>query len=118
MFKRVKFISVPVQDQDRALEFYTAKLGLKVFTDQPMGDDRWIELQIPGADTLVVLFRQPGHSPGKMPAVVFVAANVQKTYEELKGRGVEFTHPPTKQPWGEFAAFTDSEGNAVMFGTA
>ncbi len=118
MFKRIKFTTVYVQDQDRALEFYTSKLGLKVFTDQPMGESRWIELQIPGAETLLVLWKQKDHKPGDMPAVVFVAANVQKAYEELKGRGVEFEQPPTKQAWGEFAMLKDSEGNLVMMGTA
>src|SRR4051794_10022613 len=118
MFKRIKFTTVYVQEQDRALEFYTAKLGLKVFTDQPMGESRWIELQIPGAETLLVLWKQKDHTPGQMPAVVFVAANVEKTYEELKGRGGAFTQPPTKQAWGEFATLQDSEGNVVMIGTA
>lgn len=118
MFKRIKFTTVYVQDQDRALAFYTEKLGLKVFTDQPMGESRWIELQVPGAETLLVLWKHPAHVPGPMPAVVFVAANVPRAYEELKGRGVEFTQSPTKQPWGEFAMMKDSEGNLVMFGTA
>jgi predicted enzyme related to lactoylglutathione lyase len=119
MFKRIKFTTVYVQDQDRALEFYTAKLGLQVFTDQAMGESgRWLELQIPGAETKVVLWKQKEHTPGDMPAVVFVSANVQKTYEELVARGVEFVTPPTKQPWGEFAMLKDSEGNLVMFGTA
>jgi predicted enzyme related to lactoylglutathione lyase len=118
MFKRIKFTTVHVEDQDRALAFYTEKLGLKVFTDQPMGESRWIELQVPGAETLLVLWRQKEHTPGPMPVVVFVAANVAKTYEELKGRGVEFTQPPTKAPWGESAVLKDSEGNLVMFGTA
>ena len=98
MFKRIKFTTVYVEDQERALEFYTAKLGLKVFTDQPMGESRWIELQIPGAETRVVLWKRKDHTPGDMPAVVFVSANVGKTYEELKGREVEFVQPPTKQP--------------------
>ena len=40
MLKRIKFTSVPVLDQARALDFYTKKLGLKVFTDQAMGDSR------------------------------------------------------------------------------
>lgn len=117
MLKRVNFISVPVRDQSRALEFYTQKLGLKVVTDQPMGDSRWIELQIPGAETLVVLFHNPGHEPGQMPAVAFVADNVQTTYEELKAKGVEFTQPPKKAPWGEHAIFKDSEGNLLLFAT-
>ena len=118
MFKRIKFTTVYVQDQDRALEFYTMKLGLQVFTDQPMGESRWIELQVPGADTRVVLWKEADNAPGQMPAVVFVAGNVQKTYEELQGRGVEFIQPPKKESWGEFAMLKDSEGNLVMFGTA
>ena len=118
MLKRVKFATVPVRDQARALEFYTKKLGLRIFTDQAMGGSRWIELQVPGAETLVVLFEQPGLEPGPIPAVVFVADNVRATYEELKARGVEFTQPPKKEPWGEHAILRDSEGNLVLFGTA
>ena len=118
MLKRIKFTPVPVQDQSRALEFYTKRLGLKVFTDQAMGDSRWIELQVPGADTLLVLFKKPNHKPGQMPAAVFVADNVQATYEELKAKGVEFTQPPKKEPWGEHAILKDSEGNLIVFGTA
>jgi predicted enzyme related to lactoylglutathione lyase len=117
MLKRIKFTSVPVQDQGRALEFYTKKLGLKVFTDQTMGDERWIELKANGAETMLVLFKQPNHTPGQ-PAVVFVADNVQATYEELKAKGVEFVQPPKKEPWGEHAILKDSEGNLVLFGTA
>ena len=98
MLKRIKFTTIPVADQDRALEFYTRKLGLKVFTDQAMGDSRWIELQVPRAETLIVLFKQPNHKPAEMPAAVFVADNVQATYEEFKAKGVVFTQPPKKEP--------------------
>ncbi|MGH9557576.1 MAG: VOC family protein [Terriglobales bacterium] len=118
MLKRIKFTTIPVQDQSRALEFYTKKLGLRVFTDQSMGDSRWIELQVPGGETMLVLFQQPCHQPGPTPAAVFVADNVQETYEELKAKGVEFTQPPKKEPWGEHAILKDSEGNSIVFGTA
>ena len=61
MIKQVKFVSIPTRDQDRALAFWTEKMGLRVATDQPMGDgQRWIELSIPGAETGVVLFTPPG----------------------------------------------------------
>ena len=118
MLKRIKFTTIPVADQDRALEFYTRKLGLKVFTDQAMGDSRWIELQVPCAETLIVLFKQPNHKPAEMPAAVFVADNVQATYEEFKAKGVVFTQPPKKEPWGEHAILKDSEDNIIMVGTA
>ncbi len=118
MLKRVEFIAVPVQDQARALDFYTKKLGLKIFTDQSMGESRWIDLQVPGAETLLVLFKKPSPEPAPTPGVVFVADNVTSTYEELKARGVEFTQPPKKEPWGEHAIFKDTEGNVLLFGTA
>ena len=49
MIKAIKFCSIPVADQDRALDCYTSKLGFVVATDQEMGPQRWIELGIPGA---------------------------------------------------------------------
>jgi len=118
MLKRIKFTTVPVQDQARALAFYTEKLGLKIYTDQTMGQSRWIELQIPGAETFLVLAQQAHHEPGKLPAAVFVADKVQTTYEELLGKGVEFTQPPKKESWGEHAILKDSEGNLIVIGTA
>ena len=115
MLKRIKFTTVPVADQSRALEFYTRKVGLKVFTDQSMGDSRWIELQIPSAETNIVLFPKPGHTPNGEPALALVADNVQATYDALRSKGVEFTQPPKKAHWGEHAIFKDSEGNLILF---
>jgi predicted enzyme related to lactoylglutathione lyase len=117
MLKRIKFTTVPVANQSRALEFYTRKLGFKVFTDQTKGEMRWIELQIPGAETLLVLFQQADHQPGPVPAVALVADNVHSTYEELRDKGVEFTQPPKKEHWGEHAIMKDSEGNLLLFST-
>ena len=115
MLKRISFTSVPVRDQARALTFYTEKVGLRVFTDQSMGDTRWIELQIPGAETMVVLHHEPEHVPGDRPALALIADNVRATYDEFRARGVEFTQPPKKEHWGEHAIFKDSEGNLVIF---
>ena len=108
-------MALPVKDQGRALEFWTSKVGFKVFTDQSMGDMRWIELKLPGADTMLVLHKRPEHAPGAEPLVSFVADDVQGTYDELRARGVEFTQPPKKERWGEFAVFKDSEGNLIVF---
>ena len=118
MLKRIKFVTVPVKDQDRALRFYTEKLGLRIFTDQTMGAMRWIELQVPGSETMIVLSEQTGHAPGPMPALVFVADNVAGTYEALKAKGVDFAQPPKKERWGESAMFHDSEGNLILFGAS
>ena len=62
MIRRVKFVGIPVSNQDRALAFYRDVLGFKVATDQPMGTQRWIELKVPGAETCVVLFTPEGQA--------------------------------------------------------
>ena len=116
MIKRISFTTVPVLDQSRALEFCTKKLGLTVFTDQPMGPERWIELKVNGGETMLVLHKYEKIIPGASPALVFVVDNVRATYDELKAKGVDFTQPPKKETWGEHAILKDSEGNLVMIG--
>jgi catechol 2,3-dioxygenase-like lactoylglutathione lyase family enzyme len=121
MIKGIKFVSIPVADQDRALAFYTNALGFGIVTDQPMGpgQQRWIELKIPGATTGVTLFTADGHQDriGTFQGISFVVDDVQKTFDELKSKGVEFTQGPTKQPWGTFAIFKDADGNQFVLGT-
>lgn len=117
MITQVKFVGIPVRDQQRALLFYTEKLGMKIATDQPMGEgQRWIELRVGRAETGVVLFTPAGHEDrvGTFFNGSFACDDVQKTYDELLARGVEFTGPPEKQPWGTFAKFKDSEGNLFV----
>jgi predicted enzyme related to lactoylglutathione lyase len=115
MIKQIKFVSIPVADQDRALDFYTEKLGFTIITDQPFNDkQRWIELRVPKAETRVVLFTTDEDKGriGTFMNVSYTCDDLQKTYEELKGRGVEFEQPPKKEPWGSYATFKDSEGNS------
>jgi predicted enzyme related to lactoylglutathione lyase len=112
----VKFVSIPTRDQDRALAFYTGVLGFKVATDQPFdGTRRWIELRIGSADTRFVLFAMDGGpEPGSRFNGALACDNVERTYDELKARGVEFTSPPQKQPWGTFTTFKDPDGNEFV----
>ncbi len=120
MIRAIKFVSIPVSDQDRALDFYTGKLGFTILTDQPMGEgQRWIELGIPGAETRVVLFTADAHKDriGSFSNIVFMSDNVEKTYKELVGRGVEFVHEPKKEPWGTFTILKDPDGNQFVLGT-
>lgn len=116
MITHVKFVSIPTRDQDRALAFYTEQLGFKLVTDQPFDErQRWIELRIGNSDTRFVLFTvDDGPQPGSAFNGALACDNVERTYEELRARGVEFTGPPQKQPWGTFAVMTDPDGNQFV----
>jgi predicted enzyme related to lactoylglutathione lyase len=114
MIKQVKLVSIPVVDQARALEFYTKKLGFSVFTDRPFTpEQRWIELRVASSQTGVVLFTPDEHKSwiGQFMNITFTCDDVDETYRELCARGVEFTGPPAKQPWGTYALFKDPDGN-------
>jgi predicted enzyme related to lactoylglutathione lyase len=117
MIKGIKFLGVCVSDQDRAVKFYIEKLGFRIRTDQPFnGKQRWIELQIPGAETGIVLFTPEGQEDriGTFVNTSIGCDNLERTYHELKAKGVEFSTPPTQQPWGKFAIFKDPDGNSFV----
>ena len=121
MISHLKFVSIPVRDQDRALAFYTDKLGFTIAADKPFdGKQRWIELRIPKAETRVTLFTVPGHEDriGSFTGLSFACDDVEATHAEYLARGVAFEGPPEKQPWGTFAKFKDSEGNVFVLSSA
>lgn len=120
MITHVKFVSIPTGDQDRALAFWTEKVGFTVLTDQPMGPDkRWIELGIGSAETGIVLFTMDGQEDriGTRFNASLACDNVEATYRQLSERGVEFKAPPTKQPWGTYAIMLDPDGNEFVIGS-
>jgi predicted enzyme related to lactoylglutathione lyase len=116
MITHLKFAGVPCKDQAQALEFWTRKMGFRVQTDQPMGEQRWIELSIANSDTRLVLFTPEGHEDrvGTFFNGSFACDDVEATFRQLTERGVEFVKPPQKQPWGTFALFKDAEGNQFV----
>ncbi len=121
MITMVKFVGIPVSDQDRALKFYTEQLGFEIATDQPMGPgQRWIELRIAHSQTRVVLFTPEGHEDriGTFFNGSLACDNVEATHRQLSARGVEFVEPPTKQPWGTFAKFRDPDGNTFVLSSS
>jgi catechol 2,3-dioxygenase-like lactoylglutathione lyase family enzyme len=120
VIKGIKFASVPVRDQDRALAFYTQKLGFAVATDQPFdATQRWIELRIPGAETRLVLFTPPGWEDriGGFQNITFIADDVERTAADLTTRGVELAGPVRKESWGSSAMFRDPDGNTFVIST-
>ena len=130
MLKQLANVQVWVHDQDEALAFYTEKLGLELREDvtvPEMGNFRWLSVGVPGQDDVaIVLMAVPGPpvfeeetraqihallAKGASGGLFFVTDDVHGTYEELKGRGVEFTQEPTEQPYGLDAGLRDPSGN-------
>jgi catechol 2,3-dioxygenase-like lactoylglutathione lyase family enzyme len=117
MIVGIKFVSIPTRDQDRALKFYTEKLGFRLITDQPFSPtQRWIELGIGNADTRFVLFTPDGAEAriGSRFDGALACDDVEATHRQLTAKGVEFEQPPTKQPWGTFAIMRDPDGNKFV----
>ncbi len=120
-----------VHDQDEALAFYTQKLGMEVRSDvtlPEMGDFRWLTVGPAGQDDFaIVLMAIPGEpvmsaesreqvkalmAKGFAGTVFLATDDCRASYEELKGRGVEFTEEPEERPYGIDAGFRDPSGNA------
>ena len=119
-----------VHDQDEALAFYTEKLGMEVRVDATfpeMGDFRWLTVSPRGQeDIAIVLMAIPGEpvmdaetqkdvrelmAKGFAGTVFLATDDIHASYEELKGRGVEFVEPPEERPYGIDSGFRDPSGN-------
>jgi predicted enzyme related to lactoylglutathione lyase len=121
MITHIKFVGIPVSDQDRSLKFYTEQLGFEIATDQPMGPGkRWIELRTANSQTRVVLFTPDGHEDriGSFFNGSIACDDVEATWRQLSQRGVEFVEPPTSQAWGTFAKFRDPDGNIFVLSSS
>lgn len=114
MLRGIKFVSIPVRNQDVALKFYTEALGMRVITDQPFTESqRWIELGINGSGTGIALFTPEGHKNrvGEFQGISFWCDDVFATAKTLKSKGVQFAQEPKTEPWGSIAVFKDPDGN-------
>src|SRR5438477_1114746 len=119
-----------VHDQDEALAFYTQKLGMEVRADvtlPEMGDFRWLTVgPADQPDFAIVLMAIPGPpvmgadtaeqvrslmAKGFAGTVFLTTDDCRASYEELKGRGVEFVEEPEERPYGIDAGFRDPSGN-------
>jgi catechol 2,3-dioxygenase-like lactoylglutathione lyase family enzyme len=129
MLTQLTHAQVWVTDQDEALAFYTEKLGMELREDvtvPEMGNFRWLCVGVPGQEVSITLMAVPGPpvfeeetrnqilallAKGAAGGLFFATDDVQGSYEELKGRGVEFAQEPTEQPYGIDAGFRDPSGN-------
>ena len=129
---RIAVAHVWVHDQQEAFDFYTKKLGMEVRADvsfPEMGEFRWLTVAPPGQeDVEIVLMPIPGPpvmdeetaeqvrtvmAKGFAGTVFLATDDCQKSYEELKTRGVEFTEAPEQRPYGIDAGFRDPSGNSI-----
>ncbi len=114
MFGPMKTVGIYVSDQEKAVDFYVAKLGFEVRRRMQMGAEaEWVEVAPSGAETSLVLYPRnlmPDWAERK-PSVVFHCADVSGTIETLRKHGVAIMMEPGDLPWGEFAVIADLDGN-------
>ena len=123
---RVRLNSIVVDDQEKAVKFYTDVLGFVIKTDIPAGGARWItvvppderdgpELVLePSGMDIATAYRRVLYEKG-IPYTALASDNVQEEYETLKARGVAFQGPPSKvEGFPPMATFDDTCGNYIM----
>ncbi|MDF2961860.1 MAG: Glyoxalase/bleomycin resistance protein/dioxygenase [Paenibacillus sp.] len=117
MIKHIATVGVYVDNQQKAITFWTEKAGFQVFRNQPMTPDAsWVEVGPEGAQSALVLYPKammPNWEELK-PSIVFHVEDIQQTYEAMKSRGVHFLEEPNPQPWGTYCRFQDEDGNEFL----
>ncbi len=125
MTVRINLASVLVDDQEKALRFYTDVLGFVKKTEVPMGEHRWITVVSPEAPDGVELVLEPDGHPAVRPyteALVadgipftsFAVPDVHAEFDRLKGLGVTFTQEPASMGPATTAVLDDTCGNLIM----
>jgi len=122
---KIKLMTVYVDDQDKALRFYTEVLGFAKKTDFSQGPYRWLtlasaeepdgaELQLERNDNPAAKAFQQARFQQGQPAAMFYTDDVQRDYERMKAAGAEFTMPPTKVTGSTIAMVNDTCGNLIQ----
>ena len=125
MRPRIGVTSVFVDDQAKALAFYTEKLGFVLKTDIPVGEARWLTVVGPGEPDGVELLLEPNEHPAAqaftaalvedgIPMTTFMVDDVVEAHLELVALGVTFTQPPTPMGPTTAAVLDDTCGNLIM----
>ena len=121
----IKLVSIPVDDQTKALEFYTEKFGFQKHADVSQGDYRWLTVTAPDGSSDVELVLEPNANPASksyqeslreqgIPITSFFSNDLDADYERLAGLAVTFTKELTEMPWGKFAILDDTCGNLIQ----
>ncbi|WP_434046417.1 MULTISPECIES: VOC family protein [Sorangium] len=122
---RIKLNSIMVEDQDRALKFYTEVLGFKKKHDIPLGEYRWITVVSPEGPDDVELVLEPNANPASktyqqalfaqgIPLTAFEVADLKAEFARLKEHQVAFTKEPTPMGPVMIAVLSDTCGNLIQ----
>ncbi len=122
---KIKLSRIFVDDQDKALTFYTGVLGFIKKNDMPAGDDRWLTVVSPEGPNDIELLLEPVSltAAGKyqkalfeagIPLTAFAAENIQKEYKRMTKLGVVFSMEPTQSGPTTVAVFEDTCGNLIQ----
>ena len=122
---KIRLTSVFVDDQDKALRFYTEVLGFVKKSDVTAGNYRWLTVVSPEEKDGTQLLLEPNGNPAAksyqgsifsqgIPAAMFFVDNIEMEYQRLKNLGVKFTLGPTGTPGSTIVIFDDTCGNLIQ----
>lgn len=122
---KIELTSVIVEDQDKALRFYTEVLGFVKKTEFPVGEFKWVTVVSPEGPGDIELALEPNANPAAqayqkalfqqgIPLTAFAVEDIQKEYARMKKLGVAFTQEPTQAGPVTIAVFDDTCGNLIQ----
>jgi catechol 2,3-dioxygenase-like lactoylglutathione lyase family enzyme len=122
---RIKLTSIMVDDQDKALKFYTDVLGFRKKHEIPVGEYKWLTVVSPEGPDDIELSLEPNANPAaktfqqamfaqSIPLAAFEVADIEKEYARLKSLGVLFTREPSPMGPVTIALFSDTCGNLIQ----
>ena len=122
---RIKLTSIMVDDQDKALKFYTEVLGFRKKHDIPVGEYKWLTVVSPEGPDDLELSLEPNANPAaktfqqamfaqSIPLAAFEVTGIEHEYTRLKKQGVVFTREPVKAGPVTIAVFSDTCGNLIQ----
>ena len=121
---RIKLTSIMVDDQDKAVRFYTEVLGFRKKHDIPVGEYRWITVTAEGRDDLELALEPNANPAGKafqeamfaqgIPVAAFEVGDIQAEFARLTAHGVAFTREPTSAGPVTISVFADTCGNLIQ----
>lgn len=122
---RIRLVSIMVDDQDKALKFYTEVLGFLKKQEFPVGEYKWLTVVSPESPDETQLTLEPNANPAgkafqqamfeqKIPVAAFETSDIDKDYQRLKAAGVVFLSEPAEMGPVKIAVFSDTCGNLIQ----